>query len=60
VDLAPEVVGDEVSRDHEEDVDPDVASGDGTEVRVIEDDGEDRDGTEPLDVFAERPPLPAF
>jgi len=29
-------------------------------VGVIEDDGEDRDGPEALDVFAERPPLPAF
>jgi hypothetical protein len=42
-DLVPEELGDQVARDHEEDVNADVASGNG-QASVIGDNGEDRYG----------------
>ena len=59
VDLPPQVIGDQVARDHEEDVDAHVAAGHGPDVGVVEDDGEDGDRVETLDVLAERAPRSA-
>ena len=56
VDLAPEVVRDQVARDDEEDVDADVPSGHGADVGVVEHDGDDGDRAQALDVLAEGAP----
>ena len=53
VDLAEQEPGDQEAGDDEEDVDADVAAGEEGDARVAEQDGDDRDGSQPLDVGAE-------
>ena len=50
--LAQEQPGDEEAREHEEDVDADVAAGHARHARVVQHDEQDRDRPQPLDVGA--------
>ena len=51
-----EIAGDDEAGDHEEDVDADVATGEGSDPCVVEDDRYHGDCTEALDVWSE--PMP--
>ena len=55
MDLAPSRSGDQVARDHEEDVHPDVPARHRSDMGVVEHDGEDGDGRglQALDVLAD-------